>query len=453
MCATPPIAEKRRQGRLKAALAPLPPRFRRCGPELLVSRAMKRPDYLINDADNHYYEPDDCFSRHIEERFKGRTMWIDRSGDASGDSARPGRMYVGEERCNFFSVGAGDSVGAPGMMKDFLRGTTEEGGSPSLNPINGLAVREFVDRTARLERMDEQRIERCLMLPTTGVGLEPQLREPHNRELLYPSLRAFNRWLEEDWGYGGAGSAGGAGGAGSEGRIFGAPLVSLVDLAEALTELERLRALGARFIVVTAGPIDGRSPGDPFFDPFWARCEDAGINVVYHIGSTPFGRMYNVPWGLRPQPPSHRHSLMEYHLSFTERPVADTLTALIADNVFGRFPRLRVLSVEYGASWVKPLLTKLDHIARLYSKDMWRFGQPPGTPSEMFRNNVWVAPFYEDDVVDLVATIGAGHVLNGSDYPHPEGLLWPIEFVDELEGLGSEEIRMVMRENFEGLVA
>ena len=28
----------------------------------------------------------------------------------------------------------------PGVMKEFLRGATEEGGSPSLNPIDGLAV-------------------------------------------------------------------------------------------------------------------------------------------------------------------------------------------------------------------------------------------------------------------------------------------------------------------------
>ena len=109
--------------------------------------------------------------------------------------------------------------------------------------------------------------------------------------------------------------------------------------------------------------------------------------------------MYNPPWGLRPHPPSHRHSLMEWALSFTERPVVDTLTALIADNLFGRFPRLRVLSVEYGSSWVAPLLHKLDHLARLFSKDMWRFGVPPLTPSDMFRQNVWVAPFFEDDVV------------------------------------------------------
>lgn len=389
----------------------------------------------INDADNHYYEPDDCFSRHIEARFKKRTMWIDRSKPG------PGRMYLGDERCEFFSVGAADSVGAPGVMKEFLRGTTDEGGSPSLNPIDGLSVREFVDRDARLAKMDEQRVASCLMLPTTGVGIEPQLREPQHREALYPSVRAFNRWLEEDWGFGG------------DGRIYGAPLLSLVDLDEGIRELERVLEAGARFGVLTAGPVEGRSPGDPHFDPFWARCEEAGLNVVYHIGRTPFSEMYNTPWGLRPHPPSHRHSLMEYVLSFTDRPVADTLTALISDNVFGRFPRLKVLSVEYGSSWVDPLLTKLDHIARLHSKDMWRFGAPPATPSELFSRHVWVSPFFEDDIPKLAGRIGAGHVLNGSDYPHPEGLLWPAEFEEEIAEMTAAERDGIMRGNFAALVA
>jgi predicted TIM-barrel fold metal-dependent hydrolase len=133
--------------------------------------------------------------------------------------------------------------------------------------------------------------------------------------------------------------------------------------------------------------------------------------------------------------------------------VADTITALIGDNVFGRFPRLHILSVEYGSSWVGPLLTKLDHIARLYSKDMWRFGAPPMPPSDMFRQNVWVAPFFEDDIVELARLIGPGHVLNGSDYPHPEGLLWPVEFADELAKLAPDAVRKIMRENLRGLVA
>ena len=58
-------------------------------------------DYRLLDADTHYYEPDDCFTRHIEARFKDQTVWIDRRG------AAPGRMYIGRERCHFFSVGAG----------------------------------------------------------------------------------------------------------------------------------------------------------------------------------------------------------------------------------------------------------------------------------------------------------------------------------------------------------
>jgi predicted TIM-barrel fold metal-dependent hydrolase len=391
--------------------------------------------YRLYDADNHYYEPDDCFTRHIEARFRERTVRVDRSRPG------PGTMWVGDERCHFFSVGAADSVGPPGAMKEFLRGASEEGGSPSLRPIDGLAVPEFVERKARLAKMDEQGVEACLILPTAGVGVEPQLREARHREALYPSLRAFNRWLEEDWGYG------------RDGRLYGAPLASLVDVGEAVAELERVIARGARFVVVTPGPVEGRSPGEPHFDPFWARCQEAGVNVVYHIGRTPFSEIQNVPWGLRPHPPSHRHSLMEYALSFTERPIADTLTALVADDLFGRFPELRVLSVEYGSSWVAPLLTKLDKISRLYSKDMWRFGVPELRPSETFRRNVWVSPFYEDDVVGLAGLIGAGHVLGGSDYPHPEGLLWPAEFADELEGLPEADVRRILRENLAGLVA
>jgi predicted TIM-barrel fold metal-dependent hydrolase len=342
---------------------------------------MDRLPYRIYDADNHYYEPDDCFTRHIEARFRERSVRVDRSRPG------PGTMLVGDERCHFFSVGAADSVGPPGAMKEFLRGASEEGGSPSLRPIDGLSVPEFVRREARLAKMDEQGVEACLILPTAGVGVEPQLREARHREALYPSLRAFNRWLEEDWGYG------------SDGRIYGAALLSLVDVGEAVAELDRVLALGARFAIVTAGPVDGRSPGEPHFDPFWARCQEAGTNVVFHIGRTPFSEIYNTPWGLRPHPPSHRHSLMEYALSFTERPIVDTLTALYADDLFGRFPELRVLSVEYGASWVPPLLAKLDKLSRLFSKDMWRFGAPALRPSETFRRNVWVAPFYEDDVV------------------------------------------------------
>ena len=43
--------------------------------------------YAMFDADNHYYEPDDCFTRHIEARFARRG----RNGSRRGASARDPR--------------------------------------------------------------------------------------------------------------------------------------------------------------------------------------------------------------------------------------------------------------------------------------------------------------------------------------------------------------------------
>ena len=51
-------------------------------------------DYRIYDADHHYYEPDDCFTPHIEAKYRKRTVWIDCSREGSG------RMYVGDGRSN-----------------------------------------------------------------------------------------------------------------------------------------------------------------------------------------------------------------------------------------------------------------------------------------------------------------------------------------------------------------
>ena len=47
------------------------------------------------------------------------------------------------------------------------------------------------------------------------------------------------------------------------------------------------------------------------------------------------------------------------------------------------------------------------------------------TPSEMIKQNVYVSPFFENDVVELAQLLGADRVLAGSDYPHPEGLAEP----------------------------
>jgi predicted TIM-barrel fold metal-dependent hydrolase len=58
-----------------------------------------------------------------------------------------------------------------------------------------------------------------------------------------------------------------------------------------------------------------------------------------------------------------------------------------------------------------------------------------------------VSPYYEDDLERLRDTIGADHVLFGSDFPHAEGLAEPTDFVYDLKGFSKDDVRLVMREN------
>ena len=57
------------------------------------------------------------------------------------------------------------------------------------------------------------------------------------------------------------------------------------------------------------------------------------------------------------------------------------------------------------------------------------YGQMPSAfasdPVETFRDHVWVAPFYEDDLSILKEELGLDHILFGSDWPHAEGLAEP----------------------------
>ncbi|HEY2213463.1 MAG TPA: amidohydrolase family protein, partial [Acidimicrobiales bacterium] len=70
-------------------------------------------------------------------------------------------------------------------------------------------------------------------------------------------------------------------------------------------------------------------------------------------------------------------------------------------------------------------------------------------PIETFREHVWVAPFYEDDLAGLKESIGIDRILFGSDWPHAEGLSEPSDFALDLRrnGFNEIEIRQIMDEN------
>ncbi|MBF6273634.1 MULTISPECIES: amidohydrolase family protein [Nocardia] len=387
-------------------------------------------EYGLIDADGHYYEPDDCFSRHIESRFADRTIRVERGTDGLG------RIFLRGQR-TFMSVMPGDYASAPGALQGLFVGGVADGFTHR-EVVTSKDHPEFAERGARLAVLDRQGVDATIMLPTLGVAVEYDLRD--DIELTYASLRAFNRWLEEDWGYG------------ADGRLFGVPMLSLLDIDQAVRELHRVLDAGARMVHLCPGPIAGRSPADPIFDPFWATVSDAGIPVAFHVSNSGYQHFYGTHWSENPDNPSHQQSPLQWALCNTERPVVDTLIALTLHNLFGRHPGVKIVSIENGSNWLRPLFKTIDKAAALGRRGPMIGGKLPPRPSEALAEHLWVCPFPEDDVHDLIDAIGADHVLFGSDFPHPEGLREPRDYLPRLETCDPDVRHQVLRGNTAGLL-
>jgi predicted TIM-barrel fold metal-dependent hydrolase len=181
--------------------------------------------------------------------------------------------------------------------------------------------------------------------------------------------------------------------------------------------------------------------------------DEARLAVAFHISESGYNEAMSVHWGEAPNPPSHRQSAFQWTNFYGDRPIMDTLSALILHNLFGRFPNLRVLSVENGSLFVPYLLAVMDKMKGMGRNGPWLGGYVKGRPSEIFMRHVYVSPYHEEDLPALARRIGERHVLFGSDYPHAEGLAEPGEFAEGLAGLPEEGVRAIMGDNMRRLVA
>jgi len=125
----------------------------------------------------------------------------------------------------------------------------------------------------------------------------------------------------------------------------------------------------------------------------------------------------------------------------------ETVASMVLLNLFGRFPNVRVASVENGSLWVAYLLAALDKMKGMGRNGPWPGGYVAGRPSDLVREHVYVSPYHEEDIPALVRSYGVERVVFGSDYPHPEGLADPVSYVEQLDGLTHDEIAKVMGGN------
>src|SRR5512143_1545641 len=144
------------------------------------------------DADNHYYEPLDAFTRHLDPAFKRR-------GVRPLQEGKRVELVIGGRVNRFIPNPTFNPIIVPGCLDLLFRGKIPEGVNPaSLMKVEPLRT-EYRDRDARIAALDAQGLDAVLLFPTLGCGVEEALR--HDIPATMASLVAFNRWLDDDWGY------------------------------------------------------------------------------------------------------------------------------------------------------------------------------------------------------------------------------------------------------------
>lgn len=369
-------------------------------------------DYLMYDADNHLYESRDAFTRHLPSERARDLYWIT-------DERGRQHVVVGGKVWDFIPNPTFDPVAVPGAL--------------DRRKVEPLADHpEYQDRDARLATFDRQGIEASLMFPTMASGLEEVVDD--DIELHRAILWAYNRWLEEDWGFA------------YRDRIFATPLITLSDASDAEDMLDWAIGKGCRAIMLGSGPVltaEGyRSPGDPMFDGFWGRCAEAGVLVCAHISATGYNRYSgdltgNYKW--KPFQDQSLDSLINHG-----RAISDFFASMTWHGALTRHPELRLVSVENGSDWVPRLL----ELFRRYASR----SDLPEDPVAAFQRGVVVTPHWDDPIGGLVEHIPVEHVTAGSDYPHYDALATPTDFAEHLDGLGPDDVRKVMRDNLRSLL-
>ncbi len=199
--------------------------------------------------------------------------------------------------------------------------------------------------------------------------------------------------------------------------------VPMPDGQEAAKELERcVGKLGFAGVEILTN-VAGKELSDPAFAPFWKKAEELGALVMIHPnGFTEASRLSRF-----------------YFNNVIGNPLETTVALhyLIFDGVLERHPGLKLLAV-HGGGYLGAYPGRIDHAWGARSDSHGALPAPP--TSYLRRIYVDSVVFTPYQLVELVRTFGADHVLMGTDYPYDMAEYDPIGHIASVDSLDAATI-------------
>ena len=187
-------------------------------------------------------------------------------------------------------------------------------------------------------------------------------------------------------------------------RFVGLGMVPLQDPQLAAQELAALRRDHGLVGVEIGSNILGKSPGDPFFDPFFSEAERLDLAIFVHaLHPTMTDRLVGPP-------------MVAPYVAFpTDIGLAGA--SLITGRVLEKFPRLRI-GLSHGGGTLAMFLPRLETGWQKLPALKKAFASPTEAARKLYYDNV---VFDKKLLRHLIEVYGDTQVFVGSDYPFTAG--------------------------------
>ena len=371
----------------------------------------------IIDADSHVVESSTLWEEYLEPEYRDRAMRLKLDDDGLEYLEIDGKMarvIRGGGLSNLMAAGRED-------LAEFI--------APGAVPFE--KAREMVpaskDPHERVKWLDQEGVNATLLYPSLGLDW-PQ--DCLDGKLAAAYCRSYNTWLAEfcqpypD-------------------RLLGIAHISLLDVEEGVSELNRTAKMGMKGVYPPVVPFNGIPYGEPHYDTFWAEAQSLEMPVSLHVTGHAEG------FGGHLYPKDFGSPSFWWFLMMDMGDVLSTFTSLFQGAMFERFPSVKIAVVETGAGWLPYWLERMDHLF-----DKLGFGLAIKLrPSEYFRRQCWIVVDPDEATLgSTVSFVGHDRFMWGSDYPHTEGEAGALEELREnLVPLSGESRDKILGENAEKL--
>jgi uncharacterized protein len=363
---------------------------------------------FVVDADGHILEPPDLWEKYLEAEYQPRAIKV-----VKNDKGLECLQYDGK-LSQMAQPGFLAALGGMGRAQDELRPAAER-------TYVGCAPFGSMDARERVELLDKENLAKAVLYPTLGILWEAEVEDV---ELSQAYCRAYNRWIADFC-------------RPYRDRLIPIAHLSLGNPKAAAEEFKRAVNDGCRGGFVAPFTITHKPHGHPDHDPVFAAAEELDVPLALHPTFEPRGLNRARFHGMERMP---LIGVMASQI------LQQPLSTFFQFGVFDKFPKLRLVILESGSSWLGFWMDRMDEG---YATWMGRTIPLKKRPSEYVRSQVWISGDPDEQATAYVVDyVGRERFFWASDFPHPDHGGKYLDALERMVGPMSPEARRgVMGEN------